>query len=184
MVPTLRLRPSGCHATERTHPVLKLLFGMRLESSRRGHARAYTVRPLPGVMFHRRSVPSSEHVAILFSSEGCSATPQSSPLPCASTISRASSLISQISPHFVPTKALLLTSVVMELMGAASPDMALLMRIWCSGDKSSAFQNRTTPSSPPDNRTLCSCKQNTAFTFPACAVGTTLASFVPLKTYN
>ena len=50
-------------------------------------------------------------------------------LPCASTNRRASSEISQISPHFVPTRALDLTSVVMLLICAGAPDITLSMRM-------------------------------------------------------
>ena len=120
-------------------------------------------------MFHRRTVPSSEQVASLCGSLGWIARPQSSPLPCASTNKRASSEISQISPHLVPTSALLLTSVVMELMAAGPPETGDSMRMECKGDMSSARQKRTTPSSPPDKSTLCSFRQNTAVTLPLCA---------------
>jgi hypothetical protein len=62
--------PSGCHATLRAHPVLKDEFGIGWLSSFLGQARANTSLPFPGVMFQRRKVPSSEHVASLFTSLG------------------------------------------------------------------------------------------------------------------
>ena len=178
MVPAAHVSPLGWNATERTASVLKLELGMRRTCAGSSIilARATTFLGFSGSTSQMRSVPSSDPVRIL-GNVGWTARPHTSPLPCASTTSRASSEISQISPHLVPQSTLDLTSVVMELTAAGRPDSADVSWMRCNGVTSEAFQNATTPSSPPEKRTLESCRQKTALTLPLWP-GTTFTSFI------